>query len=235
MIKIIIVDDEEKSAIGTKKVILQALFKYDIEYNVEIYSGYNKRLQKEINDDSLIKLYILDIELENSISGIEIAKKIRTNDWESNIIFLTSHDAMFETALRNVYNIFDFIEKFNNMDKRLIKDIREIANHNFDNKTFKYSCRAGDLQIYLKSITYITRDTSDRKLIINTSTNSYEVSMTITNILKELDNRFLQVSRSTIINTDNIPSINWNQGYFVLENGEKLYLVSKKYKVEKQL
>jgi two-component system, LytTR family, response regulator AgrA len=230
MIKFIIIDDEEKTAERIRKIIIKALFKYDLSYVTEIFPKYDKDLQKEIKDDSIIKIYIMDIELANSISGIEIAEKIRENDWESNIIFITSHDKMFETVYRNIYNIFDFIEKFENMDKRLEKDIINIAKHNFDNKTFKYSCRNVDIQIYLKSINYITRDTKERKLIINTDNNDFEVNISITDILKKLDERFLQVSRSTLINKDNVSEINWNKGFFILKNGDIKYLVSKNYK-----
>jgi two-component system response regulator AgrA len=232
MIKFIIIDDEEKTAERIRKIIIKALFKYDLSYVTEIFPKYDKDLQKEIKDDSIIKIYIMDIELANSISGIEIAEKIRENDWESNIIFITSHDKMFETVYRNIYNIFDFIEKFENMDKRLEKDIINIAKHNFDNKTFKYSCRNVDIQIYLKSINYITRDTKERKLIINTDNNEYYFNMSVTDAMARLDQRFKQVHRSCVVNMDKIATINWSKGYFELNNSNKsfVYLASKKYK-----
>src|SRR5574344_118201 len=214
MIKFIIVDDYEKTAERVKKLVFKALIKYDLSYETSIYSKYDQELQKEIKDDSLIKVYIMDIELENSISGIEIAEKIRESDWESNIIFITSHDKMFETVYRNIYNIFDFIEKFENMDKRLEKDITNIAKHNFDYKTFKYSNRNVDFQIPLKAINYIYRDTKERKLIINTDNNEYYLSMNINDIIKNLDSRFKRIHRSCIINKDNISTINWSKGYF---------------------
>lgn len=231
MIKFVIVEDEDKMIKHVSELISKELFDKDIEYKILSYKKYDSSLKKEIKDLSTVKLYIMDIELENSKSGIEIAKEIREQDWESNIIFLTSHDHMFETAFRNIYNIFRFIEKFDNMDEKLTKDIRIITQHNFDNKTYKYTCRATELQIFLKTITYITRDTTERKLIIYTDTNSYEVTSTISKILKQLDKRFQQVSRSTIINKDKISKINWKEGYFILNNSrEKHYLVSKTHK-----
>ena len=232
MINFIIIEDDKKMMTHVKDVINKSLFKSDIEYEFKLFSGYNNELNKVINDLSNIKIYIMDIELDNSISGIEIAKKIRANDWESEIIFLTSHDHMFETAFRNIYGIFNFIEKFDNMEQRLTHDIKEISKHNFDNKTFKYSNRTTDLQIYLKTINYITRDTTERKLVIYTDNNTFEVNMTISDMLNNLDNRFKQVSRSTIVNKDKVNEINWNKGYFILENGTKEYLVSKKFKGE---
>lgn len=232
MIKFIIIDDDEKMIEEVKKIINTSIFKYNISYEFSIHSKYDLKLHSEINDDSLIKIYITDIELKDSKSGIKIAEEIRENDWESTIIFITTHDKMFETVYRNIYNIFDFIEKFDNFEARLSKDIEEIAKHNFDNKTFKYSCRNIDFQIYYKSINYIYRDSNERKIVIKTSDNDYTISMNISDILKKLDSRFVRIHRSCIINKDNVTKINWNKGYFELKGAKKelIYLASKKYK-----
>ena len=232
MIKFIIIDDELKMIERIKKIITNAIFKYNLSYQFSSHTKYDEELAQEIKDDSFIKIYITDIELKESKSGIQIAEEIREKDWESTIIFITSHDKMFETVYRNIYNIFDFIEKFQDMNKRLEKDVIEIAKHNFDNKTFKFSNRNIDFQIYLKSINYIYRDSDERKLVIKTKENEYYLSMNIAEILDKLDSRFLRVHRSCIINKDNITKVNWKKGYFEV-NGDKhnlVYLTSKKYK-----
>lgn len=234
MIKFIIIDDDLKMIDKIKKTISNAIFKYNLSYQFSAHTRYDNELTKEIIDDSFIKIYITDIELKDSKSGIEIAEEIREKDWESTIIFITSHDKMFETVYRNIYNIFDFIEKFQNMDSRLEKDIIEIAKHNFDTKTFKYSNRNIDFQIYLKSINYIYRDSNERKLVVKTNENEYYLSMNIADILDKLDSRFIRVHRSCIINSDNITKINWKKGYFEVKGNKKdlVYLASKKYKDE---
>src|SRR5574344_1457171 len=152
MIRFIIIDDDPQMVNQVKKIVTASIFKYNILYEFSVHSKYDLELKNEINNDSLIKIYITDIELKDSKSGIQIAEEIRENDWESIIIFITTHDKMFETVYRNIYNIFDFIEKFTDFDKRLGNDIVKIAQHKFDTLTFKYSSRNVDLQIYFKSI-----------------------------------------------------------------------------------
>ena len=229
MIYFVIVEDEDKMITHIKDVVTKALFGSKIEFKFKTYNKYNKELSDLTKDLSIIKVYVMDIELDGGISGLDIAKKIREEDWDSNIIFLTSHDHMFETAFRNIYNIFDFIEKFDNMDNRLMKDIKNISKHSFDNKTFRYNNRNSDLQIYYKTINYIT--TNDRKLTIVTDTNTFEITMTLSKILEELDDpRFKQIHKSAIVNKDKIANIEWNKGYFITENGDQQYLVSKNYK-----
>ena len=229
MIKFIIIEDDKNTIKNVENIIKKSLFDKDIIYDKAIYTKYDKSLAKEIEDNTSIKIYIMDIELENSISGIEIAKKIRENDWESNIIFITTHDKMFESVFRKVYNVFDFIEKYDNMEDRLTKDILDISKHNFDYKTFKYSTNNVDVQIYLKSINYFTRDSKERKIVINTDNNEFYINMTIKELEKLLDSRFIKVSRSTLVNKDNIMEINWNKGFFILKNGKIEYLVTKNY------
>ena len=229
MIRFVIVEDDKETIKKVEGIIKKTLFDKDVIYDKAIYSKYNKDLAKEITDYSMIKIYIMDIELENSISGIEIAKKIRENDWESNIIFITTHDKMFEQVFRKVYNVFDFIEKFDSMENRLKQDIINIAKHNFDYKTFKYSTNNIDVQIYLKSINYFTRDPKERKIIINTDNNEFYINMSIKDLETKIDSRFVKVSRSTLVNRENVVEINWNKGFFVLKNGEIKYLVTKNY------
>ena len=178
----------------------------------------------------------MDIELESKVSGIEIAKYIRENDWESEILFLTSHDKMFETAYRSVYEIFDFIEKFHQMEKRLKKDLKIIYRRNFDNKMFKYKNRNIDIQVFYRSITHLCRDKETRKLIINTDKNKYAINLNLAEALEYLDERFKQVHRACIVNTERVEVYNWGKGYFVVDNGKKVYMLSKKNKkeIEKQ-
>ena len=229
MIRFIIVEDDKNTIKEVENIIKTAMFDKDVIYDKAIYTKYDKFLEKEIKDFSMIKIYIMDIELANSISGIEIAKRIREHDWESNIIFITTHDKMFESVFRKIYNVFDFIEKYDNMEERLEKDIIEISKHDFDYKTFKYSTSNVDVQIYLKSINYFTRDPKERKVIINTDNNDFYINESIKNLENKLDSRFIKVSRSTLVNKDNIMEINWNKGFFVLKSGEIKYLVTKNY------
>ena len=136
----------------------------------------------------------MDIELETKTNGIEIAKMIREKDWESEIIFITSHDKMFETVYRSVYQVFNFIEKFYNMESRLDKE--------------------------------------ERKILIHTDTNIFKLNMTLNDIMTLLDERFIQTHRACITNRQRVHEWNWPKSYFVLDNGEKVEYLSKKYKKE---
>jgi len=186
VIKFIIVDDN-KDELAHIKSLLNEVVKDDKE--ILAFSKVGPELNDVINDTDTRKVYILDIEIGTNVSGINIAKKIRDIDWESEIIFITNHDKMFESAHRTIYEVFDFIEKFHDFDKRFKRDIKAIQKRNFDNKMFIYKSNNGiELSLYYKNILYIYRETEDRKLVIVTSSNNYMVNMNIKDI-KELLNK----------------------------------------------
>lgn len=232
MIRIIVIEDDKETQTHIKKIIRETEFLKDEEIQVDYFTKYTNDLKEIIMDNSEHKIYIVDIELETKVSGIDIAKFVRENDWESEIIFITNHDKMFETVYRSVYEVFDFIEKFHEMDLKLKKDLKVIYKRNFDNKMFRYRNNNFSIQIYYRSITHIYRDKETRKIIINTDKTHYAIIMPLTDILNSLDDRFRITHRACIVNNDRVESYNWSRGFFILDNGKKVEMLSKKYKKE---
>lgn len=232
MIKFIVIEDDKLHQEKVKSLLRTITFNNEEEVKIFTYQKFTSKLRDEILDKSERKVFIIDIELADNHSGIQIAKQIRENDWESEIIFMTNHDKMFETVYRNVYEVFDFIEKFHDFDLRLKNDINMILKRNFDNKMFVYRGRNIDLHLYYKEILYIYRDTEDRKAVIVTSKNKFSISLSIQDTLAKLDSRFKMVHRACIVNLDRVQKFNWREKYFVLDTGHKVDMLSKKYRKE---
>lgn len=230
MIKFVIVEDEEKWVKEYKRVINEILFKTDKEYEIFEYKKYTKELSDLIHDNSEPKIYLMDLELDNKHSGMDILREIREDDWDSEIIVLTNHDRMFETVHKEIYKTFDFIEKFIDLEKRLKKDIKKIISKKNDYDKFIYETRKINLQIYLKDIMYVYRDTVDRKIVIKTSNNEFIVNLSMKEMQNKLDERFKMCHRSCVINTDRITEKNYVEGYFITDTGEKVYMLTKKYR-----
>ena len=230
MIKFVVVEDNPNFQKRIISIIDKLVFKTNFEYEIEKHEKYNTKLCNTIKDCSIRKVYILDIELKGIESGLDIAQEIRSVDWDSEIIFVTSHDRMFETTYRTIYKIFDFIEKFHDLENRLEKDLSLILSQKDDYAKFCYESNKIKVQIYLKDITYIYRDTHERKLVIHTTNNRFFVNKTLSEILDELDQRFKQVHRACVVNTDRVQLYDWHDGYFVLDNKEQVPLCSKSYK-----
>ena len=230
MVSFIIVEDSKKEQDEIKKIINKVTFKTEINFEIKVFDKYDANLKKVIEDTSEVKIYILDIELGDKVSGIQIAKKIRNYDLEDEIIFITNHDHMFEEVYRSVYKVYDFIEKFNNFEERLTKSLENLIKREYDNRIFRYNARNLELDLYIKNILYVYRDSCDRKLVIKTLNNTYTINMSIKDIKEKLGSKFKQISRSCLVNEDYIESYNYAFGYVVLSNGEKVEYLAKNYR-----
>lgn len=232
MIKFIIVDDKIKWIDEYEKIINDVAFNSNKQYEIKKFKKYDEDLHKLISDNSEQKIYLMDLDLENKHTGMDILREIREEDWDSEIIVLTNHDRMFETVHKEIYKTFDFIEKFDNFEVRLRKDLKKIISKKYDTDKFIYNNNKISLQIYLKDIIYVYRDTVDRKLVIKTTNNQFIVNMPINEMMEKLDDRFIQCHRSCIINDERIVEKNYAQGYFVTDTGEKVDMLSRKYQGE---
>ena len=208
MVRFVIVDDDRDEILHIKSLLDEVV---TVDKEIVYFHKLNEELKNEIKNTDIRKVYILDIELNDKVSGINIAKLIRDVDYENEILFITNHDGMFESVHRGVYEVFDFIEKFHDFDKRFKKDIKAIIKRN-------------------REIMYIYTD--DRKLIIVTSNNEYTVNMTIKEIMTMLDSRFRQCHKSCIVNTDHIEKKDYKNGFIILNNGMKVDYLSKKFMKE---
>ena len=116
------------------------------------------------------------------------------------------------------------------MEARLEEDLTVISKRNFDKEKFVYENNKISLQIYLKDILYIYRDTVERKLVIVTTNNKYLVNLTMKEMLDRLDYRFKQVHRACIANSERVRLFAWQNGYFELETGEKIFMLTKTFR-----
>ena len=231
--KVIVVEDDTPVQAQLKKILRAVAIKNEVELEVTYYKKYNKSLKEEIQNTLFRKIYIMDIELENSISGIEIAEEIRENDWDSEIIFVTCHDKMFETVHRRVLEVFDFIEKFEDMEERIQKDIQLIINRKEDKKIIKLEAKHAVLELYMRNILYILRDKEERKSVIHTQEEvEFKVPYSLVELKEKLDERFVQTHKSCLANKDHMMERNYAKGYFLLDSGEQVDYLSKKYKKE---
>ena len=230
--KFIVVEDERDAQEKIKKLLRKISVQTQIDLEIEYFKNYDEKLQKEIDNTLYPKIYIMDIELDGEVSGMEVAEKIRDNDWDSEIIFVTTHDKFFDKVHRQILEVFDFIEKFQDMENRLEKDIKLILSKKADKKLLKIKGNHADVEIYMRNILYILRDKEERKSIIYTDTDdvTFKVSNSLVDLLEKLDSRFVQTHKSCIANKTRMIERNYAKGYFILDNGKQVDYLSRKYR-----
>lgn len=222
----VICDDEKVFRSNIRRVIDKVLMNQEYDYDVIEFSKFDPSFKKKIQE-STHKIYILDIEIKDSISGIDIARKIRENDWESIIIFVTSHNELGYQALKARIMLLDFISKYDDFENNLESILRKSLSLINSKKTIKFDSEGTSYIIHLSDILYIEKDTVDRKCIIKTTYNEIVVNKTLNYMIQNLDDRFYLSHRSCLINTDKIRKIDWKNSVIYFESGISTSLLSR--------
>ncbi len=231
MLKFIVYEDEEVFTKKISKYIKEVMLKQNIDYQIEEYNKHNKKLLKTIEDNSQ-KIYIMDIEIPNDVSGIEVAKMIRSNDWNSIIILVTSHADLSYEALKAQIMLLDFISKFNDCEYNLKNAIKKALVKLNNKQVLVFETSDMLYRIYTDDIVYILRDSIDRKCLIKTDFNEIVINDTIANLLNMLDSRFFLSHRSCIVNIEKVNKIDWKNNIIYFRNGEKIDYLSRNKRKE---
>lgn len=220
MINFIICDDNEKVLKINVGIVKKLMFKNDINYKIYSFVSYNNDLKNIINKDMGQKIYIIDIDLGN-ISGIDLVRKIRKDDWDSKVIFATAHNELFPQVVKDRLMIFDFISKFDDYENSLTSSILEILKiYNFD-RFININIRKVMHSIRCKDILYLTYEKFDRKTTIITLNEKYKVSKSLKSLSLSLPKNFIKINNHCIINTCNVSKMT-SSGELRFINGSKL-------------
>lgn len=227
--EIVVCDDEKFFRKNIVKVVDSLFMNNDEDYKIIEFDTYDKNFEKLIKTSNP-KIFILDIEMKNSISGIDIARKIRKVDWDSIIIIVTSHNELGYQAIKAQIMLLDFISKYDNYEESLKKAIIKATELVNKKKIIKVNYNGVSYVIYVKDISYIERDTVDRKCIIHFGNTTIPINKNLNELLKELGVDFYQTHRSCIVNLTNISYIKWNDNMIYFKDGNKIDLLSRSKK-----
>ncbi len=231
MINFVICDDNKEIVNTVSNLIDNEMMKNKISYKKTIFEDYDNQFIKFVKSKQPQKIYILDIEMP-SASGIDMARIIRNFDMESVIIFLTSHDELGYTILKNEFLFLSFINKYDNYTKKLQNSIRKALDLLGKRRVIKFEDRGATYTIPINDILYITRDNIERKVIIITDYSNYVISKSLSSMKDILGDDFMYSHRSCIINTNRVTVVDSTKRKIKFDTGVEIDWLSSKYKDE---
>lgn len=231
MVNFVVVDDNTHHRKNICSIVMKRMMSNQINFKINEFNDYNKKLTTYIKESGHISIYILDLELPSG-DGIDIARMIRNtyNDWNSPIIIITAHASLYYEVYKQRLQILDFIPKFSGIDNSLIEDIEICLKMLNKEKVYKYIYKNVEYNIKLSDINYIQRD--GRKTKIVTKNQVYYQNITINTIKNMLPDYFKISAKGTIINMRNIDEIDWNEMIVIFKDGTKDYVVTNSHKKE---
>lgn len=228
--KIVLIGNDERHYAVVRKVVSELDFLYDDELKLVHFNKLSCELKEEIRKCDDKKVYIININLVNKLSSFNLTEYIRKYDWNSEIIILKDNDAILENCWNSIRRVFDIIDCNNNYESLMKDDIKLICSHSCKEKKFSFKNRDIHLNIYFEKILYIYRDTGERKVMIVTDNNVYNLNIGLKDTFYLLDKRFRQVHRACVVNTMRTEKFDWSNNSFTLDNGEEVNMLSKHYK-----
>lgn len=231
MLKFILYDDKESTFEQTSKIINSFMMSTDYEYRIEKYSKYDSNLEELIENDKDEKIYLLDVEVPK-VNGITLATKIRKDDWNSIIIFLTSHEVYREQAFSERLMILDYICKkgdYPTILKGCINTALSALDKNKNTLIYKFSSIV--YRIPISEILYVVKIPLNKKCMIHTVSNeNFEIAGSIIKIAEKLGPQFYQSHKSCIVNVRNVRIVDTCNNIIIFKNGERINLLSTRMK-----
>jgi len=187
-------------------------------------------------------IYFLDIDLKNSIDGIELAKKISKIDLESRFIFITTHDEMAITAMQQEIRAFNFILKDQNLDE-FMNQVRETlisaqidiekSRHNH-NESFSFHVGNVLTNLDMDDVIYLTSSEVPHQVDLYTYNGRYSFYSKLNDIEKKYKN-FFRAKRSCLVNIRNIKQVDYSSHVLELKNNVSMSFSMRKSKELREL
>lgn len=202
--KILICEDEAKILTELTQLCKNTLHKFDqLHYQIEVYNT-GEHLIKSYLKGNRADLLFLDIQL-GTISGIEVARKIRQLDKSIKIVFATN----FKNYQHEAFSVhaFGYIEKpFDQNDiESIITEVFQYSYYKEENLLHLHNIN-GDFLINKNDVLYI--ENQNRKLILVCFSGSYPISGKISKLAKDLVNDgFCRPHVSFLVNLDYVRRI----------------------------
>ena len=193
--------DDNLSVLDRFEKMLNSLFlKHDFDAQIAFKSDSADDVLSYVRNNT-VNVLILDINLQSTISGIELAAKVRQCNKKVYIIFTTGHLEYAMVAYK--VKTFDYLakpittERLEDTIVRLFDDI-----YNTPKKYLKLSNKS---IINQDDIHFIKKD--GMKVVVYTNTDQFETYSSFSKIQNSLSDSFVRCHKSYIANINNITNV----------------------------
>lgn len=177
-----------------------------------------------------VNAYILDINFNNDINGLGIAKAIRDKDPHSYIIFITAHIEFSLLIFKYKLKVFDFLIKpvsHSDMEeciKALFNDFNRVYERNrpINREFIRVKSGYHEHELIIDEIVYI--ESFGQKLCFHMKEGMIETYSTLKDIEKAVNKErilFHRCHKSFLVNLNEVKNIKLKENELVMSNGDK--------------
>lgn len=186
-------------------------------------------------------VYLLDIDLNHSMNGIDLAEHIRKNDPDAKLIFITTHEEVAPLTIKRNLEATDFIEKgysITELRDSLYKALQiayDRLTHSLTErkKIFTFSFASQTYHFPFDEVMILETSGLSHKLVLKTRNGEYQFSGNLSEFEQKYPQLF-RVSKSSLINPENIFTIDYRNKTIIMNNKSTVFFSSRMTKKIKE-
>jgi len=223
MLNFVICDDNQNMLNKLAKMFDSIFISHNLDANITFQSTNPIEILNFANSNN-VDAFILDIQLKSSMSGLELAEKIREFNKDCYIIFTTGH--LEYSLLAYKLKTFDYLAKPITLERLEETVLRLVDDVNGQPKKY-IKIDSKNTLVDENEILYIKRE--GMKLIYHTSSKDYESYSSFAKMENLLPKNFVRCHKSFVVNLNKIVHVDpvSNTIYF---NGNSSCEIGPKYK-----
>lgn len=233
MLSVFICEDDKIQLEYFRKFIEDAIIIADYDMQITLATTNPNDIIEYIKNNKVHGLYYLDVKLDCGINGFELVEYIRDYDQRAFVVFITGEEKSYYLSLEYLCEPLDYIIKNYNPDgkfemkKRISRSLRVayersiITERSIVSEKDEIIIQIGGKRsiVDMSDIIWIKKSKENpKKVEIKGCHSEYEFIGSLKEVLKQLDNRFIQVGRFYIINKDRIKEYDISQKLISLKD-----------------
>ncbi|MGL6200109.1 MAG: LytR/AlgR family response regulator transcription factor [Lachnospiraceae bacterium] len=229
MVPIYICDDNRQFLKQLKEVINRIILINQFDMQVVEATDSPEKLLDERERNGGRSIYFLDIDLKSEVhNGFTLAKEIRKSDARGFLVFVTTHgELMADTFKYHVeavnYIIKDRVDVLREQVGQSLCEINELVKvDNCDLHSY-YTVKSGEIvyQIPMEEMLFFEVSGSHR-LTLCSECHRIEFGGNLNEIEEELQEQYLRVHQSFLVNREAIVNINKRRNILLLKDGSEI-------------
>jgi two-component system response regulator AgrA len=225
MLKIYLCEDDTYQLTNVKLIINEIINDFDIPIDLKAAVTNAEALLELIEENDNDCLYFLDIELRDSINGLELAYLIREKQPRAFIVFITSHPEMSFMTFQYNIEALDYLVKNSPNDlkiqitKCINTAIKRIDKQKNVKKTFSITIKGRTVIEDYDNILFFEKVKGKGLITMHCKHRAVSFWGSLNDIVKGLPDDFYRCRDNCIVNRINIKEIDRRSKTIYFENG----------------
>lgn len=233
MLSVFICEDDKIQLEYFRKFIDDAITIADYDMQITLVTTNPNDIIEYVKNNEVHGLYYIDVKLDCGMNGFELVEYIREYDQRAFVVFITAEEKNSYLSLEYLCEPLDYIIKNYHPDgkfemrKRIGRSLRIAHDRSIlkerkmdiDKDNLVISVGGKKAHVDMSDVVWIEKNKDNpNKVVLQGCNNQREFIGTLKEVLDQLDDRFMQIGKSYIINKDRIKNYNIRQKLISLKD-----------------